>query len=162
MTTQNFHCELAETGSMLRSEVWSNMKCYCVHRVLSHQSKKHRSRVWRWAAVTSAYFISKSVIFFSPWQKEEKKKKSIYFPRQPRFDPLTYLWFLWLSSAAKRPHRISNWSSAEAKRHGVHVGSCFAQMPSGGISCDTPIQWSCGPTVRTWSHQQKTWEAIWM
>lgn len=33
------------------------------------------------SVVTSAYFISKSVIFFSPWQKEEKKKKKVYtFP----------------------------------------------------------------------------------
>lgn len=137
----------------LRAEEWSlkqHEMLLCAQGSKSSEQETQEPSLKMSSSHFCLFYKQVSYFFFSLGRR--KKKKSIYFPRQPGFDPVTYLW---LSSAAKRPHRISNWSFTEAKKHGVHVGSCFAQMPSGGISCDTPIQWSCSPTVRTWSHQQK-------
>lgn len=45
--------------------------------------------------------------------------------------------------------------SLKLKKHGRHNGSSIAQMPSRGISCDIPIQWSWSLTVRTRPHWWK-------
>lgn len=81
--------------------------------------------------------------------RERKGGKSVLFlaARAWSSDPLV--------SRHQSPRNLTRFltgTSLRLKKHGMHIGSSFAQMPSRGISCDIAIQRSWSLPVRTRPH----------
>lgn len=114
----------------------------------SKPSKQERTGAWPKTSRSHFCFLPPSHCFFLVG-RQTKGGKSVLFlaARAWSSDPLV--------SCHQSPRNLTRFLtgiSLRLKKHGMHIGSSFAQMPSRGISCDIAIQWSWSLPVRTRPH----------